>query len=55
MANMPAKVEIYMQGFCLGDFEKCARIVVAAKPGPEKAPGTLFPNDSAGAHKFVAV
>jgi hypothetical protein len=47
-------MEIYKQGFCLGDFEKCARFIVAAKFGPEKVPSTLYPNDSATAHKHIA-
>jgi hypothetical protein len=55
MANMPATAEIYKQSYCQGNFEKCARYIVAAKLGPEKVPATLFPNDSEGARRLIAV
>jgi hypothetical protein len=54
MSNMPGMAAIYKQGYCLDDFEKCARFIVASKLGPDKVPSTLYPNDSATAHKIIA-
>ncbi len=54
MAQMPSMADIFKQGYCRSDFERCARFVVAARLGPENVPGNLYPNDQDVAKKLIA-
>jgi hypothetical protein len=45
MANMPAMAVIFKKSYCEGgDFERCARYVVAKALGKPSVPADLFPN-----------
>lgn len=53
MASTPSVARIFKKKYCAGDFETCARKVVAAKVGRENVPGDLFPNQADRASKFL--
>ena len=44
LATMPSTAELFKKNFCLGEYEKCARYLVASKLGRENVPPDLFPN-----------
>ena len=35
---------MYKRNYCMGDFSKCARFVVAKRLGRERVPVNLYPN-----------
>jgi hypothetical protein len=53
MSNMPAMADMYKQRYCKGNFDSCARFVVASKLGPERVPPDLFPNNMDRAQKLI--
>ena len=53
LANMPSTAEILKNTYCKGDFNKCARYMVAKTVGRDKVTLDLFPNDQDKAKKII--
>ena len=53
MANMPFAAESFKQIYCKGNFEICARYMIAITYGREHVPSDLFPNHEQRAEKIL--
>ena len=45
---------MYKNKYCLGDYTKCARYIVATKLGREKVPTNLYPNMIETANELIS-
>ncbi|MFX0020830.1 MAG: hypothetical protein ACFE9S_00770 [Candidatus Hermodarchaeota archaeon] len=51
---MPVTTEMFKQTYCKGDYNICARFVVASTLGKDNVPLDLFPNQSERANKLIS-
>ncbi len=55
MAEMPAMADIYKDRYCMKDSNTCSRYQVFKALGRENVPADLYPNDSEGAARILAL
>lgn len=53
MKGQPKQIDLYKGFYCLDNFERCARFMVASKLGKISVPGDLYPNDKVRAQKIL--